>query len=75
MNAGSVTVTLPDAGGRFMSLQVITEDHYVPEVSYAGAHTLTFAFDSDGLFQGGRARLDVVSRPAVIETQRNPGSQ
>ena len=24
-----------------------------------GAHTLTFAFDSDGLFQGGRARLEV----------------
>jgi len=42
LDAGSVTITVPDAGGRFMSLQIITEDHYVPEVSYAtGAHTLT----------------------------------
>ena len=33
---------MPDAGDRFMSLQVITEDHYVPEVIYtAGSHTFT----------------------------------
>jgi hypothetical protein len=44
LDAGSVTITMPDAGGRFMSLQIITGDHYVPEVSYAsGAHTLTRA--------------------------------
>jgi len=42
LDAGSVTITMPDAGGRFMSLQIITEDHYVPGVSYAtGAQTLT----------------------------------
>lgn len=34
LDAGSVTVTLPDAGGRFMSLQIITEDHYAPLVAY-----------------------------------------
>lgn len=40
LDAGPVTVTLPDAGSRFRSLQVITEDHYVPVVSYtAGRHT------------------------------------
>ena len=40
--AGPVTVTLPDAGKRFMSLQVINEDHYVPFVAYDHApHTLT----------------------------------
>jgi hypothetical protein len=32
--AGPVTVTLPDAGKRFMSLQIINEDHYVPFVAY-----------------------------------------
>jgi hypothetical protein len=32
--AGPVTVTLPDAGKRFMSLEVINEDHYVPFVAY-----------------------------------------
>ncbi len=42
LEAGPVTVTLPDAGDRFMSMQVITEDHYVPEVVYtAGSHTFT----------------------------------
>jgi hypothetical protein len=42
LDAGPVTITLPDAGKRFMSMQVINEDHYVPEVTYgAGAHTLT----------------------------------
>ena len=32
LDAGPVTITLPDAGKRFMSLQVINEDHYVPGV-------------------------------------------
>ncbi len=42
LDAGPVTITLPDAGDRFMSLQVIDEDHYTHTVSYdAGDHTLT----------------------------------
>ena len=42
LDAGPVTITLPDAGKRFMSLQVISEDHYVPMVVYAPAEvTLT----------------------------------
>jgi hypothetical protein len=42
--AGPVTITLPDAGKRFMSLQVINEDHYVPFVAYDSMpHTLTEA--------------------------------
>jgi hypothetical protein len=42
LDAGPVTVTLPDAGKRFMSMQVINQDHYVPEVAYgAGARTLS----------------------------------
>jgi hypothetical protein len=42
LDAGPVTITLPDAGIRFMSMQVINEDHYVPEVVYGkGSHTLT----------------------------------
>jgi hypothetical protein len=44
LDAGPVTITLPDAGKRFMSLQIINEDHYVPQVSYgAGSYTLTKA--------------------------------
>lgn len=38
LDAGPVEIDLPDAGDRFMSLQVISEDHYVPEVVY-GAGT------------------------------------
>ncbi len=42
LDAGPVTITLPDAGKRFMSMQVIDEDHYAPAVVYgAGKHTLT----------------------------------
>jgi hypothetical protein len=41
LDAGPVTITMPDAGARFMSLIVITEDHYVPLVHYgAGPVTL-----------------------------------
>jgi hypothetical protein len=42
LDAGPVTITLPDAGKRFMSMQVINEDHYAPAVYYgAGSYTLT----------------------------------
>jgi len=41
LDAGPVTITLPDAGKRFMSLQVINEDQYSPLVTYEpGRHTL-----------------------------------
>jgi hypothetical protein len=41
-DASPMTVTLPDAGKRFMSMQVINEDQYTPAVYYgAGSHTLT----------------------------------
>ncbi|WP_010170993.1 DUF1214 domain-containing protein [Pseudomonas sp. PAMC 25886] len=42
LEASPVTVTLPDAGKRYMALQVISEDHYAPEVFYApGKHIIT----------------------------------
>ncbi len=42
LDAGPVTVTLPDSGGRFMALQIISEDHYTTQVVYAPASvTLT----------------------------------
>jgi hypothetical protein len=42
LDAGPVTITLPDPGTRFMSLQVIDEDQYTHGVFYgAGSHTLT----------------------------------
>lgn len=42
LDAGPVTITLPDAGKRFMSLQAFDEDEYSPLVAYgAGSHTFT----------------------------------
>jgi hypothetical protein len=35
LDAGPVTITLPNAGKRLMSLEVISEDHYAPMVVYA----------------------------------------
>src|SRR5262245_51970491 len=41
LDAGPVTISLPDAGKRFMSMQVIDQDQYSPMVVYgAGRHTL-----------------------------------
>lgn len=41
-DAGPVTITLPDAGKRFMVMQVVNEDQYTPAVFYgAGRHILT----------------------------------
>jgi hypothetical protein len=42
LDAGPVTITLPDAGKRFRSMQVINEDQYTQEVNYdADSYTLT----------------------------------
>jgi hypothetical protein len=42
LDAGPVTITLPDPGKRYMSLQVIDEDEYTPLVVYgAGSYTIT----------------------------------
>jgi hypothetical protein len=42
LDAGPVTIALPDPGKRFMSLLVIDEDHYNPPVVYAPG-TYTFS--------------------------------
>ena len=42
LGASPITVTLPDAGPRYLSLQVISQDHYTTEVVYApGTHSYT----------------------------------
>jgi hypothetical protein len=42
LDAGPVTITLPDAGSRFTSMQIIDQDHYVPAVVYgAGRYIYT----------------------------------
>lgn len=42
LEAAPITITLPDPGKHFMSMQVLSEDHYTIEVVYApGHHTYT----------------------------------
>jgi hypothetical protein len=42
LDAGPVTITLPEPGSRFLSMQVISQDHYTTGVHYGGGrHTLT----------------------------------
>jgi hypothetical protein len=42
LDAGPVTITLPDAGKRYMGMQVVNQNQYTPATYYgAGAHTLT----------------------------------
>lgn len=40
LDAGPVTVTLPDAAGRFQSLMFVDQDHYAQTEYGAGAHTI-----------------------------------
>jgi hypothetical protein len=47
LDAGPVTITLPDAAQRFMSLQVIDGEQYTPEVHY-GAARYTFTREKIG---------------------------
>jgi len=47
LDAAPVKITLPDAGKRFMSMQVISQDHYTTEVAY-GPGTFTYTRDKVG---------------------------
>jgi hypothetical protein len=46
LDAGPVTITLPNAGKRFMSLQAISEDHYAS--TYYGTEPRTFSREKIG---------------------------
>jgi para-nitrobenzyl esterase len=47
LDAGTLTITLPDSGERFMSMQVISQDHYTTEVVY-GPGAFTYKKDKVG---------------------------
>lgn len=47
LDAAPVAITLPDAGKRFMSMQVISQDHYTTEVVY-GPGTFNYTRDKVG---------------------------
>ena len=47
LDAGPLTIALPDAGKRFMSMQVISQDHYTTDVAY-GPGTFSYTRDQVG---------------------------
>jgi len=61
LNAGPVTITLPDPGKRFMSLQVIDEDHYTPAVVYG-----------PGIFTYSRRQVGTRYAMMVVRTLFDP---
>ena len=64
LDAGPVTIELPNVGGRFMSLLMIDEDHYTLPVVYApGAYTFT------------REQVGTRYVMAAIRTLADPGSK
>ena len=85
LDAGPVTITLPDAGGRFMSMQVIDQDHYTPMVVYRpGRYTLTKQkIGTRYVMAGVRTLVDPADASDVsrahalqdaIKVEKNPGS-
>lgn len=85
LNAGPVTITLPDAGQRFLSLQIFDEDEYVLDVAYgAGSHSYSrewagtrYVMAVVRIFVDPRAPADLRDVPALqdaIEVQQHgPG--
>ena len=83
--AGPVTITLPDAGKRFMSLMVVNQDHYVQFVAYdTKPYTLTdnaigtryaFAAIRTLIDPNDPKDLDAVHKlqDAIKITQKEPG--
>jgi hypothetical protein len=80
-----VTLTLPEAGGRFQSLQVVNQDHFVKLVAYKpGTYTLTqesvgtrYAFVIIRTFIDPASPSDVAAghkvQAATVATQATPG--
>ena len=80
-----VTITLPEAGGRFQSLQVVNQDHFVKLVAYKpGTYTLTqesvgtrYAFVIIRTFIDPASPSDVAAgrkvQAATVATQASPG--
>ncbi len=72
LDAGPVTITMPDAGKRFMSLMIVNEDHYVPSVTYdAGPHTFTREkIGTRYMVVGVRTLVDPVDAKDVADVHR-----
>jgi para-nitrobenzyl esterase len=61
LDAGPVTITLPEAGSRYMSVQAVSEDHYAVQVGYPPGR---FTFTRDAV---GTRYVDL-----IVRTLANP---
>jgi para-nitrobenzyl esterase len=61
LDAGVLTITLPDAGKRFMSMKVVSQDHYTTEVVYG-----------PGIFTYTRTRSERATPTSSSERSRTP---
>jgi hypothetical protein len=68
LDAGPVTISLPDAGNRYMSMQVIDEDHFTQATVYgAGSYTFSRQNVSTRYFVGGVRTLVDPTKPKDLE--------
>jgi hypothetical protein len=68
LDAGPVTISLPDAGDRYMSMQVIDEDHFTPgAVHGAGSYTFSRQNVSTRYIVGGVRTLVDPTNPKDID--------
>jgi hypothetical protein len=86
LDAGPVTISLPDPGKHFMAMQVINEDQYTQPVYYgAGRHTLTremigtrYAGVAVRVLVDPRDKNDLQQihslQDAITVSQQNPGT-
>ena len=79
--AAGATLSLPDAGGRYLSVMVVNNDHYINDVFHdVGEHELTVdQFDTDYVLVAARILVDP-NDPADLEAvhaapgpDRSPG--
>jgi hypothetical protein len=63
------TITIPDAGNRYLSVMVINQDHYINKVIHApGEHELTLAeFDTPYVLVAARTLVDPANAEDVAE--------
>lgn len=58
--SGGATLTLPDSGGRYLSVMVVNEDHYINRILHEpGTHQLTVdEYDTDYVLVAARTLVD-----------------
>lgn len=70
--AGGATITIPDAGDRYISVMVINQDHYINRVFHsAGTYPLSVdEFDTDYVIVAARILFDPNSPDDIAEVHR-----